>query len=185
MKIRTTDIPAEGRELSFEVDTLSLNERVAASCLHDPESIQPPTYVFLAPTRANLSLHLEGATVVVSGHAESRFVTQCSRCAEDTTKELSLPVDIVLKPRTARGPLGAHDEDLHFGFYDGQEVDCSDIVEEFLILALPFSVSCSDECRGLCPKCGVNLNVESCQCKPDKPEDSGLGILRGLKISQN
>lgn len=183
MKIRIADIPPEGRELDFELDTRVLNERVGAVRARDTDSIPPPSYIFHSPTTASLTLTLEGATVTVKGEASGSFTTVCARCAEDTTKDVQVGVDIVLKPRPQRGPIEAEDEDISFGYYDEQEVDCSDVVEEFLVLALPFTVSCSDACKGLCMNCGANLNVETCRCRTSDIKDERFEALRHIKLN--
>ena len=185
MRIRVKDIPSEGRTLEFELDSDLLNERTEAARISVvKDTLRPPVYRFLPPISANLSLNAEGSTVFVQGYAEGRFQTPCSRCAEETVRELRVPLRMVLKPRQSRGPEEARDEDLNFGFYDEQEVDCVPIVEEFLILELPFSVCCEEACQGLCPSCGANLNRDRCSCSVE-PEsgDERFSVLRGLKLT--
>jgi uncharacterized protein len=184
MIIKITDIPPEGRKVIFALDESCLNERVdLAQRSADSQSIQPPSYVFSPPTSVVLELFLEGSTVVVNGEAHAQYFSLCARCAEDTEKTLNVPVNIILKPRPTRGPDAAQDEDINFGYYDDQEVDCDSVVEEILVLALPYTVLCKDDCRGLCPSCGVNLNVEKCSCVSSSSGDLRFAVLRGLKIN--
>ncbi|MBN8554531.1 MAG: DUF177 domain-containing protein [Deltaproteobacteria bacterium] len=58
---------------------------------------------------------------------------------------------------------GEH-EDLNFGAFDGQVVDLRPLIRELLILQLPMRTLCSDSCKGLCMKCGENLNDSKCSC---------------------
>ncbi len=67
--------------------------------------------------------------------------------------------------------------------YDGEEVDVSPLIREQLLLALPTRPLCQEGCRGLCPQCGANLNLNSCDCSAAK-FDPRLEALRSLKISR-
>jgi uncharacterized protein len=55
-------------------------------------------------------------------------------------------------------------EDLETDFYDGEEVDLSPLIQDQVLLTLPPKVICREDCRGLCQRCGRNLNREACQC---------------------
>ncbi|MFN8389789.1 MAG: DUF177 domain-containing protein [Bdellovibrionota bacterium] len=180
MRIRIADIPPEGRELDFELRKESVNARVGSS--REPSAdatAQGPTYTFLSNPHVHVRLMLEGSTVVISGNVKGEYVTQCARCAEDAKRGVSTPLDLVLKPQSGRSEDA---EDLHFGTYSGEEIECSDFAEEFLVLSLPFTVLCDDKCKGLCPQCGKNLNMGACDCKPEPTGDPRLSVLRELKI---
>ena len=172
-----------GSGLSLEKD--AFNQRLSLTRAEiDESSVQPPEYSFTKSPEVQLNLMLEGSTVVVQGRIAGEYTTPCSRCAEEARKQLEVPISLVLKPHSERNVEGAdaEEEDLNFGIYDGEEIDFSDIAEEFLVLALPFTVHCSEECKGLCPQCGKNLNVGSCDCKPEPKGDPRLSVLRELKI---
>lgn len=195
MKIRTTDIPAGGRELAFDYGLEELNQRLSEEHRNDgPHRVAVPEYRFVDSPKAEIKITLEGSTVMLEGRARGSFVTQCSRCAEETKQDLDVPVHLILKPgsaasasarRTApsRGELEAADEDLNFGFYFNQEIDCDQSTQDFLILSLPFTVLCSEGCKGLCPDCGANLNAEACRCRENSPGDERLSLLRNLKLN--
>ncbi len=57
-------------------------------------------------------------------------------------------------------------EDLEVGFYQEDGLFLADVVAEQIHLSLPMKVVCREECRGLCPGCGANLNRERCRCGP-------------------
>jgi len=61
-----------------------------------------------------------------------------------------------------------------------QVADLTDMVRQELLLALPMKPLCSEECKGLCPRCGVNLNIETCDCRV-KGMDSRWEGLKDLK----
>ncbi|HQH26230.1 MAG TPA: DUF177 domain-containing protein [Oligoflexia bacterium] len=183
MIIKIADIPPEGREIEFTLDEADLNERVAlADQDHDSRELRVPSYLYRAPVQAALRLTLEGSTVIIAGRAGAGYTAACSRCAEEIRKAIDIPINIILKPRRSRGDERNYDEDMNFGFYSDQEVDCGGIVEEFLIIGLPYTVLCDEKCKGLCPHCGANLNTERCNCVETEEGDERLAVLRNLKV---
>ena len=71
-------------------------------------------------------------------------------------------------------------EDLDVGYYDGTGVETNDIFWEQVALELPLKVVCSEACRGICPVCGKNRNLEECSCvAADAP--GPFEILKNLK----
>jgi uncharacterized protein len=66
--------------------------------------------------------------------------------------------------------------DLDLDFYTGEVIDLESIIREQIILTLPLKPLCSEDCRGLCTRCGVNLNQERCACKAE----TAAGPLAGL-----
>ena len=186
MKLRITDIPPEGLALDFEIAAEHLAARIeqAGAVATKSGAVPPPSYEVTCPPKCELKLHLEGSSVFIDGRSEAMLQTVCARCAEEAKLRLSVPVKLTLKPKSRKHVIGANDEGLEFGVYDGEEINCSDIVEEYLVLALPFTVLCSDTCQGLCPGCGANLNREKCRCreKEEPAAESPFSVLRNLKI---
>jgi uncharacterized protein len=64
--------------------------------------------------------------------------------------------------------LGAEltDDDLDLYGYDGEEIDLTPLFRDQVVLAVPFAPLCSEDCKGLCPQCGADRNLETCDCKP-------------------
>jgi uncharacterized protein len=56
-------------------------------------------------------------------------------------------------------------EDLGVAFYDGDAIDLGQLVREQFYLSLPMKPLCRQDCAGLCPECGTNLNVSRCECE--------------------
>jgi uncharacterized protein len=64
---------------------------------------------------------------------------------------------------------------------DGEQVDLKPVVREQIYLNVPRYAHCKADCRGLCPRCGINLNQTRCSCPPDKSTGSPFGVLRSIK----
>jgi uncharacterized protein len=80
---------------------------------------------------------------------------------------------------TGEGEREIGDEDLTTAFHRDGMLDVMDLLREQFMLALPMKPLCSDDCRGLCPECGANLNRTECGHTP-KWEDPRLAPLKGL-----
>ncbi|MBY0370727.1 DUF177 domain-containing protein [bacterium] len=99
----------------------------------------------------------------------------CGRCAES----FSLPVlhgfelGLAHVQNTARGQLkdsvSDESEELDIVYFEGQEVDLSPILEEQVLLSLPYAPICRPDCKGICQSCGSDLNQGQCQCKKTNP----------------
>ena len=93
----------------------------------------------------------------------------CDRCAEEYSEDLDLPIEYPLI-------LELSDErDDSYIEVPGGKLELDELVREDIILDLPFTFLCDDDCKGLCPQCGANLNNGKCNCK--KPVDPRLSAL--------
>jgi uncharacterized protein len=71
-------------------------------------------------------------------------------------------------------------------FFDGEVIEVDQLVAEQIFLALPVKVLCSEDCKGICPGCGANLNEEACRCRADRgqsPFEKLKSIKQGLPKS--
>ena len=111
---------------------------------------------------------------IVSLHARAAFVfsAPCDRCAAETRRDMLVPLEHVLVTHLDEEDTG------EFIVVEGIRLDLTALVREDLLLALPAKFLCREDCKGLCPICGKNLNDGSCSCK--KPIDPRLEALRQL-----
>ncbi|MDX1645969.1 MAG: DUF177 domain-containing protein [Longimicrobiales bacterium] len=114
--------------------------------------------------------------VVVRGTAEGTLKQECRRCLE--------PVHTAVAEELTMVFVSEADQDEDGGAYPlepvGDELDLSDAVREELVLAMNPFVVCKPECRGLCPRCGQDLNEGTCACTLEEP-DPRWAALRELK----
>ena len=73
-------------------------------------------------------------------------------------------------------------EELEISYYQGDFIDLTPIICEQIILQIPIKPLCSEECKGLCPHCGINMNVASCSCHLEFV-DPRLAVLKNIKIN--
>lgn len=106
----------------------------------------------------------------------------CSRCLEPFTFAVDLPFDLLYLPHSrnaGEGEVEVEEDDLTTAFYRDDVIDLGQLMKEQLYLALPMKPLCQDECRGLCPHCGTNLNQSTCTCA-ETWVDPRLEALRSL-----
>ena len=123
--------------------------------------------------------------ISISATAES----SCARCLEDTSLEISGDLRYLYYLRSAAGETEESEEEIEeFADYMpvdveyfGRVLDILPQVEESIFSLLPTKVLCKENCKGLCPSCGKNLNEGECGCKNDDA-DPRLSALRDFKI---
>lgn len=184
MKVKVLDIPATGLDIDFQLGHDPLNGRLSANVLRPKDSVDSPAVLFSEDPTASIHLESDGLTALVRGTISGHFTTACSRCGEDTSPLHKAALEMALKPEAERQSLSeqGREEDLHFGFYQGEEIDCAELAEEFLVLSLPLVSLCDRYCKGLCVTCGTNLNRGKCECTKETLGDERFAVLRGLKI---
>lgn len=123
-------------------------------------------------------VHISGAirntadVVYMDGLLTADLSTVCSRCACPVRKHLSVPM-----VHTFVTEVQNEDTD-DFIILPDMVLDLDALAEEDLVLNLPSKVLCQDDCKGLCPTCGKNLNDGPCDCKaPVDPRLAGLLAL--------
>jgi uncharacterized protein len=107
----------------------------------------------------------------------------CSRCLEAFRWPVDAHFDLRYQPHsenTGDGEREVEEDDLTTAFYQNETIDLGQLMEEQFYLSLPMKPLCADDCKGLCPQCGKNLNRESCDCKRDWT-DPRFAALRGLR----
>ena len=103
----------------------------------------------------------------VEGSAELTFDTRCDRCLEEVPVTLSLQFDrIVTSPDIAT----EDEEEDDLSFMEGYQLDVEAFVYHEILINWPLKVLCSDNCKGVCPVCGQNLNKKECGCDTFVPD---------------
>ncbi len=114
-----------------------------------------------------LSLQKSGDEYFCQGKAGASVQMMCSRCAGLFETELSESTDFIIRSDVLPKPseLGTLDsEDYVYTHGNGTLADVTEMVRQALVLAVDLKPLCREECKGLCPVCGINLNERTCQC---------------------
>jgi uncharacterized protein len=177
VKLRLEDITAEAKEIDFAESEAEINRVLAQGPARE--------YQIEGPIAVEVTVYRAGTDIFFEGHLHARAHTACARCAEEFDIDAEHPFRFVLAPKAVgfKEESDLRTEDLEFSLYEGDDIDLSPLIREQLLLSLPTRPLCRDDCRGLCPRCGINLNRATCGCTEQRL-DSRFAALRSLKIGQ-
>jgi len=151
-----------------------------------PVSYWNQLYDFSSPLNVDIeACRVEGRLLVVVS-LESAAVVPCSRCLEPAGIKIEgmLRYFFSLRPHEDKAETAEiaeyGEEELILLDSWEDEIDLATMIWEVLITALPASALCSEDCRGLCPQCGINLNKSSCSCKKNDT-DPRFEVLRNFE----
>lgn len=103
------------------------------------------------------------------------YIGKCNRCLEPVTRNLTL------KLNERYSTMHSDEDDIYL--YEGNYVDLTKAVIDNIIMSLPARLLCSEQCKGICPVCGKNLNLGECNCdksRDDQEPVNEFGILKDL-----
>ena len=114
-----------------------------------------------APIQADLELESVVEGILVTGPVEGRVTCECARCLREFDTELSVEVCELF---AAPGHLEEQEEVYRVS---GEELDLEPMLRDELALALPLNPLCRDDCKGMCARCGKQLDEGACDCTDD------------------
>ena len=136
----------------------------------------------LEPAEVRGRIRREGNEVELGGELRTKLEAICGRCL----KPVVLPINAKFAERFVPSVSWRAEEqheldevDLNLAVFDGETIELDDLVREEILLAMPGHVLCSEDCKGLCPICGIDKNLGSCDCD-SKEIDSRCEKLKEL-----
>jgi uncharacterized protein len=169
MRIELDKLEDLGGRFAEKVDSLSLDEGDVR---------------LLGPAEVRGRIQRSGKEVELRGELHATVEVPCGRCL----KPVEFPLDGKFDERFASevGWRGEEQhelraEDLNLAVFDGAVLDLGDLIREEILLALPGHVLCREDCKGLCPQCGADLNAGVCKCE-SKEIDSRWQALKDLQF---
>ena len=124
------------------------------------------------------------ADIRLKGSFAGKFQVPCARCVEPVEIPLSAEFDLIFRPAEADSEAPERSitaPETEIGYYEGDSLLLEDVLREQVLLSLPVRTLCKPDCKGLCPHCGENRNLNECTCaeKETDPKWAALGELRG------
>ena len=114
------------------------------------------------PVLAQGSVVNHAGALVLNGTARSELDLVCDRCGKEFSREKVVALDMLLADE-----LEQEDSEDEIFLLDGNELDLDELVTTAFVLAMDTKNLCSDDCKGLCAKCGADLNLGPCGCRPE------------------
>jgi uncharacterized protein len=144
---------------------------------------------FLTPIKAALRAQQIGDIVELEGNIATTVRLDCGRCLQS----FEMPIESEFALTYCQGEpdpenngpnleeLELTAEDMGLIHYQGEEINLENEIQEQVVLAFPLKTLCRPNCRGLCPKCGSDLNAAKCDCDRS-PSGGKFDALKDLKI---
>ena len=124
----------------------------------------------IEPVAVKGNVRLAGTEVFVNGHIDTRVQVECDRCLQPV--ELPVSADFALEYITGSDYESSEaaeltEAEMSVSVFDGEAIDVDEIVKEQINLAVPSRALCREDCKGICPECGVDRNKGECSCVTD------------------
>jgi uncharacterized protein len=133
---------------------------------------------FEGPLHVRLDLTEVGDDVMAEGWLKGRAEMPCRRCLEPVPIEVDQPLRLSFLSGITELEAEAEENDVYALAPKARELDLSPAIREHVILGLPEYVLCREDCRGLCPHCGTDLNKETCDCTAEPVDDRWAALKR-------
>jgi uncharacterized protein len=169
MLIEVSQIPPEGLDVALPDETVDLGE--SAGLWEGPAAV-----------RADLHIGRSGRGLLISGAFSGGLDLVCSRCLELFRFQAQERFDLYCETAPKGPPDEEHEVaggELDVTYLEEGRINTDHLLRENLLLSLPLQPLCGEECHGLCPQCGANLNQGACGCR-NAAVDPRLQILRKL-----
>lgn len=154
------DCPGQSLPFSVSVDLSDLRYGVS--------------YPVSEPVLAQGTVRNTAGVLMMEGEVSTTIHGICDRCASSFDREVHFPIEVVLVTELAN----EENEDEWVFPLEGDSADLDDIVRTVFVLNLDSKLLCKEDCKGLCPKCGKNLNEGPCNCQ--KELDPRFAALKQL-----
>lgn len=118
----------------------------------------------------------EGGVVRVTGNLAGRLDMFCSRCLKPVSHKVDIQFEESFK-QSDHSDSEPEDREEEVTYVAEDQFNLVPYIEEAVLLDLPFTVICSDDCQGLCPICGTDRNERDCGCNTERidPRLASLG----------
>ena len=121
------------------------------------------------------------------GRLQTTLELPCSRCLEPLPWSVDVSFDLLYQPQSSNAgedEREIEEDDFTTAFYEDNRIDLEQLMTEQFYLSLPMKPLCREDCGGLCPVCGTNLNRGRCGCK-QQWEDPRLAVLKKLNAGSD
>ena len=134
-------------------------------------SAGPDEYRFAEPLSWNVLITNTGEALMVAGTVSGSATTSCARCLDEFSLSLNGEVEGYFLLQEDQEPPEDMDEDEYEVLSEDHVIDMEPLLVAALLLEVPLVPLCSEDCKGLCPKCGANLNEGPCDCGEEESEE--------------
>lgn len=127
-------------------------------------------YKLASPVDINGSISRVGNDLKIKANIVFKYNDNCARCLKKLEEKLSYDIDTLLIRENFADEVSESESDVFF--YEGEELDIYELLIHSLEFIMPAKVLCSEQCKGICPHCGVDLNLDTCDCENEKENEA-------------
>ncbi len=147
---------------------------------------------FLAPLKTALRAQQIGDMVEIEGSISTAVRLSCGRCLQSFETPVESSFALTYKQTepdpdesgSSQEELELTAEDMGLIYYQGEEINLQNEIQEQVVMAFPLRTLCKPDCKGLCPQCGADLNNEVCDCDRSPPAGK-FAALKNLKLEKD
>jgi len=170
--------------MRIELDKLEQAGNRFAHVYEPEEIVLDEEYVRLtSPPEVMGRVERSGQQVRLRGKINTTAEVDCDRCLKSVSVPVETEFDVTYVPEedyTSSEAAELQEEDLSLSVFDGETIDIDELVREQVLLALPNRALCGEECKGLCPVCGADRNVNPCDCQSKEIDPRWAGLLKAV-----
>jgi len=174
--LKLDDIPPEGLNLNWTEERSSLSAYLG--------NLSHIDFDFESPLHSEVRVWRAGRSVLITGKVNTSLQMRCVRCLKEFSFPISSTFEITLYPlkeTSLTEEAELRKDEMESSFYGGGEIHLSEIACEQIFLEIPYKPLCQETCKGLCPKCGKDLSLTSCECM-NEGFVSSFSALQKLKL---
>jgi uncharacterized protein len=170
-------------DMIFNVAPL-MKAQVGTSLVNDfdEEDVQLDNDIkLIGPLTGHVRMRRTNQGLLVDGWVELTLELSCNRCLKEFEQPMHVDFEEQYYPTVdvvSGLPLPPLDENEVFPIDAHHQVDLTEAIRQHVLLALPMVTICREDCKGLCPQCGHDLNLGPCECEPEV--DARLSVLKTL-----
>lgn len=176
LSLRLDEIPDEGLNLRWKEEPAVLSEYIG--------HLSKVDFTFESSLQSEAEIRRVNQSILIKGGVQTVLRLQCVRCLKEFPYPLASTYELTLHPfneENTEEELDLSRQEMETDFLRGEEIHLSEIACEQVFLEIPVQPLCQEECKGLCSRCGSDLNLSSCACVKEE-FDSGFSALKKLKI---
>jgi uncharacterized protein len=148
--------PGTNHESVFDVPTVKVADDLTVNYVRGP-----------------IRLSRTAAGILVQGKLEAGITGECYRCLDAVTQNVTIPVEeLFAYPASSTSEFSVHED---------ASLDLAPLIRAEVMIATTNGLLCREDCKGLCPECGTNLNHSSCNCSMDMIDPRLAGLKQFLK----
>jgi uncharacterized protein len=154
------------------------------------DMVQDRECEFIEPLKISVKAFRIRELFEVEGTFQTRVRLSCSRCLKDFDMPVKSNFALTytrelpdMKEASDEEEVELRIEEIGLIYFRGEEIDLRDGIQQQVVMTFPLRRLCAETCRGLCPKCGADLNQGDCGCKHE-PTTNKFAVLKNLKLNK-